>query len=85
MAQKRSQVLGPGVIVVLILALVVLGLLSYFLFREGGVFGKFIAECESRAGTCIGEGKPCDGRVIKALCPKERPACCVSLMGETDG
>lgn len=78
---KRGQGLPVNLLIIFILALVVLGLLSYFIFREGGAFGKGIAKCESRAGTCIATTETCDGRVIEATCPKEKPTCCLPFGG----
>ena len=74
------------VVVGMILALAVLALLSYFLFREGGTFSREIASCESRGGACIAQDAQCDGRVILAKCASSAtPRCCVSFAGDSRG
>ena len=81
MMRKRGQTVR--VMIALILGLAVLFLMSYFLFREGGTFGKETAQCETKLGTCIEKDDTCDGRIITATCPTGKPTCCVGLMGGT--
>ena len=82
MNNKKGDLI-VNITIVFILALLVLGLTSYFLLRGGSSFSKGTSACTARLGTCVAE-ETCDGQVIEgAGCSKGTPTCCLRLGGES--
>ncbi|MFW6013871.1 MAG: hypothetical protein ACOCZ6_04335 [Nanoarchaeota archaeon] len=81
---KKAVELGLNTIVVAVIAITVMAVVLIFFTGQFGDARGEIESCASRLGTCVESEDDCDGRVIDAECPDEKPDCCFDPMSSAD-
>lgn len=79
--RRKAEGLPFAVIIAAIVMLVVLVVVIAIFTGNFGKFSKDIESCGIRGGECKLEKCTSNEKEIDASCPKDRPRCCVRIIG----